>query len=149
MSTPNFSGILNKQASAIKPPPLLPVANYILCTAKIEQTVSSKKGTPGALFTYAVEGLAPGEAVDLKDNDGNEIDLSKKFLRDTFWLTDDALHRLTTHLSEILGIDLGTMTIAEILNNYTQGTRCIGNVTQKPSDKGTMFNEIASYARLS
>lgn len=147
---PNFSAILNKQVSTVLPPPLLPVARYNLVVSKLEQIESGQKKTPGVTFHYGVEGPATGENPDMTDpKTGEPIDLSKKFLRDTFWLTEDALPRLRKHLEENLGINIGSMTFADVLNDYTIGARCIGDVTQKPSQKtGEMYNEISSYAKV-
>jgi hypothetical protein len=144
----NFGAILNKQISTVQPPPLLPVAQYRLVVKKLELIESSQKKTPGAEFSYGVEGPAPGQNPDLNGPDGQPLDLSKVTLRDTFWLSDPALPMLRIHLEEHLGIAIGTMTFAEVLNNYTVGARCIGDVTQKPRTKGEGFyNEITGYAK--
>ncbi len=148
-NTPNFASILNKQVSTVEPPQLLPVADYILRITKIENTTSTQKKTPGAKFNYAVEGLAPGNSVDLTDASGKPIDLAKKKISDTFWLTDDALPRLRKQLEEVLGLDVSTRTFGEILNSDCNGRSVIATISQKPTQDGKgMFNEITGYAQL-
>lgn len=147
---PNFGNILDQQVSTVVPPPLLPVAKYILFVKEMTKVESRQKNTPGIEFRYGVKGPAPGENPDLTDPRTKEpIDLSKKVLRETFWTTPDALPRLRKHLEEHLGIDIGTMTFSEVLNNYTKGAECIGDVTQELNQKTQeMFNTISNFAKL-
>lgn len=104
MANPDFTSILAKAPSEIEKPKPLPAGTY-LCTVqgmpKFDK--SSKKQTPYAEFTYKI--LQAGEDVD-KDALEEMGGIGEKTLRDTYYITENAVYRLKEMLTNC-GLDEG------------------------------------------
>lgn len=97
---PDFKHLLQKPADSFKKPPTWPAGTYL---GKIKQTEfgeSSQKKTP--FLRIIAQPYAAGEDVDQEALAG--IDMSKRTFRTDFYITPDALYRLTDFMHS-LGID--------------------------------------------
>lgn len=135
----NFNALLNRRPNEVEKPKPLPVGDFLLSIAKYEFGESKEKKTPYVRFTLNV--LAPGEDVDPDALTG--VDLSKKQLRLDFYITEDALWRLTEFLTESLGLDAGLETTQLI--DQSVGMSFYGAVTQRPDkNSGAIYNDVGA-----
>lgn len=141
----SFADILNKPVQSAEKPRPVPPGSYMLRIKGREIGESQQKKTPFVRFFYTIE--APGPDVNMAQLDG--VDLTKKTLRDDFYLTDDALYRLREFLENALGLNCSNESFGQVLVK-TDGLRVIGNVKQVASKREgstDIFNEIVQYAR--
>lgn len=146
MSNPNFSSVLDKQADTIERPKPYPVGTYTFLVQgppKLDKT--TKKQTDFCEFTCKF--LAPSEDVDreaLAEMGG----ISDKTIRNTYYLTEDAVWRLKEFLTTSLGIDGSNKSLREMLSE-APGRQFLGHIRHKPSEDGTtVFAEIDSTAAV-
>lgn len=141
----DFSSLLNKQMGTIEAPKNFPAGSYNLIVKERSFDVSQQKQTPYVRFVYAV--VSPGGDVDQDAWAAANIDLSKRTLRDDFYLTEDALYRLSEHLQNVFGLspDINLQQAVEMV----VGKPCVGHVveTLNKRDPSRPFNEIKSYSR--
>jgi hypothetical protein len=103
-SASSFSDILNTKASDVERPSPMPVGDYVVVvTGQPRQDKSAKKQTPFVEFTYKV--LEAMDSVDtdqleewLMKKDGTKRKLSEVTIKDTYYLVEKALYRLTDML---------------------------------------------------
>ena len=137
----DFAALLNKRTEeAVRPPPL-PGGDYLLHVIKYSFDESDRKKTPYCEFEIGV--LAPGADIDPAGLQG--IDLNKKHLRLTFYLTDDAFWRFRRFIEETLLINGTGRTFNQCLPE-TVGKQFIGNVIQIPSTRpndDSIYNDIS------
>lgn len=109
---PNFSEILDRNPAEIERPKPLPIGTYtMLVKGMPRQDKSSKKGTP--FVEFSLSPIAAGEDVDQEalqawqeKADGSTRVLADAVIKDTYYLTEDALWRLKKFLTD-LGIEEG------------------------------------------
>jgi hypothetical protein len=138
--TVDFSALLSTPMDDIKRPPPLPAGNYLGRVTKYEFLESTEKKTPFVRYSVSVESAGS----DIDPADLTDIDLSKKQLRSDFYLTPDALYRLTEFL-EGLGIEKTGRTLAEAIPEAI-GISVAFTVTQRMNTrdpKSPPFNEIS------
>ncbi len=103
-SASSFSDILKTKASDVERPAAMPVGDYVVVvTGQPRQDKSAKKQTPFVEFTYKIL-----EAMDSVDSDqldewltnkkGEKKKLSECTIKDTYYLIEKALWRLTDML---------------------------------------------------
>lgn len=100
----SFSDILKTKASDVERPSPMPVGDYVVVvTGQPRQDKSAKKQTPFVEFTYKV--LEAMESVDeealdewLTNNKGEKKKLTEVTIKDTYYLVEKALFRLTDML---------------------------------------------------
>jgi hypothetical protein len=136
-----FSSLLGHKVDDAKPPPPLPAGMYMLQVTGYELgTSSGEKKTPRVRVHFGI--LEAGEDVDpalLQD-----VDITKKALRDDMWLTPDALYRLGDFLNA-LGCHTEGRTFDQVLPE-AKGKTIWGKVIQEPEQKGPrIFANITSY----
>lgn len=138
----NFDALLDMNAADVKRPPALPQGTYLAQIVQNEGIAfSEKKKTPFTRYNVVpIQGL---EDVDGAALDG--IDLSKKKLRLDFYLTEDALWRLTDFFVKCGLVTEGQTSRALI----PQAVGCTVKiyVIQTPNTRNPEeppFNEIAS-----
>jgi hypothetical protein len=103
-SASSFSDILKTRASDVERPEAMPVGDYVVViTGQPRQDKSAKKQTPFVEFSYKV--LEAMESVDeealdtwLTNKKGEKKKLSEVIIKDTYYLTDNSLWRLTDML---------------------------------------------------
>ena len=138
----DFAALLNKKTEDATRPPPLPAGEYLLQVGKYQFDESDKKKTPYVEFEINI--LGAGGDVDPTLLQG--IDLTKRKLRRTFYLTDDAFWRLRKFIEETLIINGQGRTFNQCLPE-TVSKQFIGNISQIPSQRpgdDSIFNEIAS-----
>ena len=109
-SASSFSDILKTKASEVERPAAMPVGDYVVVvTGQPRQDKSAKKQTPFVEFTYKV--LEAMESVDeeqltewLTNKKGEKKKLTEVTIKDTYYLTENSLWRLTDML-KACGLD--------------------------------------------
>lgn len=141
MSNPDFTSLLNTQATEVKKPVPLPIGSYIGAITSFEFGKSSKKQTDFVKFH-----IIPSHARE--DVDQNELakieNLSAVKVNYSFYLTPDALFRLTKFANESLGLSLEGRNIAQIIE------ACVNQpvgfvITHRFNEDGSeVYAEVAS-----
>jgi hypothetical protein len=145
----SFSDILNTPSADVKPPKPLPIGTYLCLidgTAEIKQM--GKEQNYGAIIKLKPVQAGPDvdQAALIESLDGKS--LSEVGLQTTFWLTDKAKYRLNDFLVGALGMEQGTKTMGELLNDIP-GKQVNASITHTPSkDNTVMYTEVKSFARV-
>lgn len=146
MADPNFNALLDKQMGSVEKPKPFPEGPYNLLIIKREFGESQQKKTPYVRFEFRV--VSPGAGVDQELLAHAKIDFSKRTMREDFYLTDDALFRLTDFLQNALGLpsDLSTRLAVEQAVNRA----VIGHVKQEmdKQDPTRIYTRIASFEKI-
>lgn len=96
----DYASLLSQNVDDVKRPEPLPSGTYTAIVQDRAKVESNQKKTDGIMFTFG--NLMPGDDVDQQKL--QEINnLPERTIRDTFWITPDALFRLTEFL-KIYGI---------------------------------------------
>ncbi len=139
----DFTQLLDSRVDKAERPKPLPVGTYLLRITALPQQVSSRdKGTPGMTYIYKV--IEAGGDVD--QDQLAEIDLTKKQIKDTFWITEDAMFRFREFL-EKLGLNVEERSFTECLPE-TPNREIKAYITQTASSKAgddTRYNNIEKY----
>lgn len=140
--TTDFESVLQTQADTIEKPPLMPEGGYSTVIKKFELGESSKKKTKFVDFTVGIQ--APMDDVDQSIID--EIGMDKIIGKErnvTFYLTPDALWRLTDFLGDDVGLDKGGKSIEQLINEAV-GQEVGITIRHKPTADGTdMYPEVS------
>lgn len=135
----NFADILSKKSEEIEKPKPLPVGQYLWSIPNLfEQDEIGEKKTPA--LTWKVRCIAPQSDVDMEAfrDSGNAKDRDQRI---TFFLTEDALHRLRTFLTA-LGIDEAGKSIGERAMEAT-GRTFLGSIKHRwNKDNTQLYGEI-------
>lgn len=145
MSSPTFAELLGKQVDDIKPVPPLPIGEYTFEIGGREEVTSTQKGTPGIEITLTA--VAASDKIDkdaLVDPNTNQSMVPGRQLSTTFWITEKAMPMVAEWL-KLLGIT--GVSVAEGLLQ-SQGKLIIGEVTQKMSKNGRIYNEITQFRAI-
>jgi len=131
--------LLQKPADEIKRPPVLPAGTYHGIVKSYEFKKSKEKQTP---YVEVILGLqAPGDGIDPETVIG--IDFSKKQLRKSYFLTEDAIYRLKEFL-ESCGHPTTSRTLGEVIPEMVNSPVLI-EVTQRNSQDGSeIFNDAGN-----
>lgn len=134
----NFRDLLAQPTDQFKKPPALPEGHYNGSVKAYEFGKSTKKGTAQIQFIYNI--TSAGE--DVEEEDMAAIDLSNgKEMRQTFYITPNALWRLTDHLNALLGPDEGKSFDERIPD--TRGIDVLIRVSQRLSEDGEdTYNDV-------
>jgi hypothetical protein len=138
MSTPNFNGLLSKRAAEVERPKNIPVGTWWMTVSKFEFGESAQKKTPFVRFIFNL--TAPGEDVEVGDYDFNG-----KTYRETFYITEGSLFRLTDFL-KILGLPEDES--IEDLIPLAVGNSIQASVGERPSDPDPVTGEIKMYTEI-
>lgn len=130
-----FSDLLDVDAGSVRPPPLKPAGTYNATVQDYKFDKSKEKQTPFVRFTVA--NMSPGPDINPNDllhdakGDGNMVpmDLSKWHPTRDFFLTPDALFRLTEFLKSC-GVKLEGRSIKACLPD-AKGLPVLVAVTQE------------------
>ena len=132
----SFADALNRKADDVEKPKPLPVGTY-LCTVAgpAEMKEIGQNSTPAAIFQFKV--ISPEGDVDMEAL-SNAGGAQGKTLRQTFFLTEDALYRLKDFLVDVCGIEPNGRSLGEMLpdavNRMFKAT-----VKHRPSQDGTQI----------
>lgn len=141
----DFNALLNTNLDDVKTPQALPVGTYTFMVDSWEQGESAKKKTP--YVEFQCKPIKAEADVDQSLLEG--IDLERKTLRYTFYLTQDSKYRLKKFLTS-LGITTDDRTIKDALTD-TKGTMFLGKVSQRPSDRegdDSIYNDIETSTKV-
>lgn len=144
----DLSALLSESLDTVKRPPVKPAGTYHAVIAEYKFDVSSKQKTPYCQFTFSQ--VRPGADIDpaqLRDEDGNEIDLSRWKPStqglSNFYMSENAKFRLKEFL-ESLGIN----TVGRSWNETVpeaRGCNVLLTVSLKATEDGKgFFNQIDS-----
>lgn len=138
----DFNAILATPADTVERPKPRPAGTYIAVIVGHEFDKSAQRGTPYCRFRYRL--ISPGDDIDPADLPDN---WNQRELRDDFYLTPDALFRLTEFLQNAVGLEISGRTLAELIPETTnqQVTVTLGH---RPSqqDPSRIFENILGYA---
>lgn len=135
---PDFSNLLSQPADTFKRPPTKPPGTYSATIAGFKFDKSSQKGTPLVRFTF--NNVQPGEDIapdQLNDEEGKPIEFQKWTPTIDFYITQDALFRLSEFLAS-LGINIAGRGINELLPE-TRNLPVLLTVSMKPNQDNTGF----------
>lgn len=145
MDQPNFADILDEAPETIdRPKPLPPGPYHCIVIGQPRQDVSKKQRTPFVEFT-----LRPIEALKGVDEDALEEmgGLEKRTLRNTFYLTPDAIYRLDIFLDHLgLPPDGKTTRAAKLAESVNR--ECIAYVSHSMSDDGISYANVTGTAAV-
>jgi hypothetical protein len=156
MNAPNFSSILDQQATEIEAPKPLPVGAYLFIVKGLPRfDKSSKKGTDFVEFTviptepYFDDNASDEEREELEEaltEAGGLGKFRERGMRLTFYITEDAKHRLKKFLCDC-GIDPEGKSLAMMINDVPNQT-FVGFVRHSASDDGeVIYANITKTAR--
>lgn len=144
-NNPNFAALLDKPAESVERPKPLPAYTY-QCVVKglPENGESTLKKTPFVRFN-----LSPMAAIG--EFDQAEIDaiggLEGKTIRDTYYVTEDALYRLKEFLTNC-GIEAEDKSIAQMISE-APGCQILVTIRHRSSEDGSsIFAEVAKTAAV-
>lgn len=143
----NFSSILDKAPSDVKPPAQLPVGSYLCVVQGLPRyDKSTNKGTEFAEYNLTVQ--AAGE--DVSEDDIAEIEggVVGKTIKATYYLTENSLYRLKDFFAHC-GLDVeGAKSLKELMDQ-PNGQQVVAYIkheaSRDPNDKRT-FARLAGTA---
>lgn len=112
----DFGSLLETKIEDTKPPMPVPAGAYFVTVNGIEETTSSRKGTPGIRVFFSIDG-GFDDATKKKIKDGGEEvakTLSKE-KHDDFWVTEDSLIMLRQWLEDALKVKIAGRQYKEAL----------------------------------
>lgn len=131
--------LLTRKSGNAEPPKPLPNGEYLL-EIGANPTLSTNDSTGNAFYEVRFKVLQPSDDIDKETlPDGWD----RRVIRDTIWITEDALHRFDKFLA---CIDLVGTSYIEAVNHF-QGKQLIGDVVSKPSksDSNVFYATINGY----
>lgn len=145
MAEVNFSNLLDQKAGDVKRPPKKPPGTYHGVISGYKFDKSSQKQTPFVRFT--LNSVTPGEDVDpsmLVDDEQKPIELAKWHPTVDFFITPDALWRLTEFMEGFKLQNFAGRSINEQLAEL-RGLPVDFTVVLKPTQDNTdFFNQVSS-----
>lgn len=143
----DFKSLLSKPADEVKKPKPLPAGTYTGLITKYELAeAKNDRKTPFVQFFFSI--LSPGADVAAAySTELSEIDLSKRQLRKQYYITDDALWRLT-EFQRALGLVTGNGQSVDSILPRMINVPVTLSIIQKPSQDGLeIYNEIADVTK--
>lgn len=138
----SFRELLTQSTDAVERPRALADGHYIGRIANHEFGTSRQKQTPFVRFILVPEEAT--EDVDASANDG--IELSRRELRKDYFITPNALYRLSDMLDATLGKESGRSFDERIPE--TRDARVMFGVTHRASEDGAdVYNEITTIVK--
>ena len=145
----SFESILDTPTNEVDRPKPLPAGTYdVIVSGMPEHGESAQKKTPFVRFTYKI--AAAHDDVDeteltelLTGKDGELTPLTEKSIRDTYYITPDALWRLTDVLGN-MGIDTEAdgRTIRQALDETPNASLRIEIAHRASQDGQSIFAEV-------
>lgn len=145
----DFRKLLDKKAEDVVRPAPLPGGSWKLLVLGYEFAESAQKQTPGVAFKFRpIEAGADVDPNELLDQKGNPIDLAKKELRDSFWLTERAEFRLVDFY-KACGLNTEGRILYDLLDE-AKGCYVWADVGVKPNQDPEKpgYNEVKGYSKV-
>lgn len=141
MNAPNFTSILSAAPTEVNRPKALPVGSYVTVLQGLpRQDLSSQKKTPFYEFTHKF--LSAGDDVDqealeeaLTSPDGNMRNLQDVTMKQSFYLTENAIWRLDEFF-EHCGFELDGSQSRQAMAEATPGTQVGIYIRHVPTQDG-------------
>lgn len=140
MSGPDFAALLNKRADDIERPKPLPAGHYFATVLKHEFGSSKNKNTPYVRFGFKIASADSDVAPEALE--GVKIE---REMRTDFYLTNDALFRLKDFF-EACGLTVAGRQMNELVPETT-GCSVKLQITQRPDDKGNIYNDVKTVLK--
>lgn len=135
----NFRELLSTPMDEIKRPPVLPQGTYHGVVGKHTFGESKQKKTPFVQYDLTLQ--SPGDDIDESQMEG--IDLGKRNMNVTYYLTEDSRYRVKEFL-ESLGVQTEGRGLGECIPEAVNA-RVVVAITQRNSEDGTqIFNDVGS-----
>jgi len=137
---PNFSSILETTIDSIERPKPLPIGTYTcIIQGQPEYGESQQKKTPFVRFNLAI--LAAGEDVDQEELDaiGGVTD---KVIKDTYYLTPDALWRLQEFLANAGVPKDSTLSLRQAIEEVTNQQLLVVIGHEASQDGKSIFSRV-------
>lgn len=146
MSSPNFGAILDKPSTEIERPKPLPAGTYTMVVKGMPRyDKTTKKGTEYAEFI--LQPLSAGEDVDEGDLAAMG-GLTNKTLKDTYYLTEDAIWRLKKFCDDCGVEEEGDVSLRQRIES-TNGCQILVHVKHEASQDGqTIYAKVGSTAAV-
>ena len=134
-----FRQLLSQATDAVERPRAVAAGHYLGEIKAYEFGTSRQRQTPYVMFT-----LVPSEeTADVPAGANAGIDLSKKELRKTLYITPTALYRISDFLDAVLGKTTGRSFDERIPE--TRGVRVMFAVTTRDNEDGTeTYNDVGA-----
>jgi hypothetical protein len=134
---PDLNSLLSKPLDSFTPPPTLPAGTWKGIIGPYSYDKSAKKKTDFVRYLLNITG--PGDDIDEGDLEG--VEWNGKQLKKDFYLTQDALFRLTDFISS-LGIEILGRSVTEMIPEAV-GIPVLITVTEDDSEDGkTKYNNV-------
>jgi hypothetical protein len=139
--TTSFQSLLDTPAGTVEAPKPLPPGLYTFTVTAKELGESSKSKTPQVTFMCKPVSADAVDDDELEAFGGIEAAMQKTS-RVTYYITPDALYRLTEFCSNYLGID-SSLTVGEQIDNAV-GCSFVGSITQRldPNDSSKVYTDL-------
>lgn len=132
-----LAALLRTPADQIERPKAIPPGTYTGILKSHEFGRSKNKGTPQVTYQVALTGAE----ADVDQEKLQGVDLSKKTLRTTFYLTPEAQYRLID-LAAACDIATSGVSLGEIIDAL-DGTNVLLDVTERRSEDGKdIYNDV-------
>ena len=153
-SASSFSDILKTRAGDVERPTPMPVGEYVCAIAgQPRQDKSKQKQTPFVEFTYKIL-----EAMDSVDTDqldewltnakGEKKKLSEVTIKDTYYLTEGSLWRLTDML-KACGLDTDSdMSLGQLIEDAPGNQLVVTMRHESNQDGSAVFARVAGVAAV-
>jgi len=141
MST-TFRELLSMHTDAVERPGPLAAGHYIGILKGHEYGATRHKQTPYIRFFFT----PTEETADVEPGANGDIDLTKRELRKDFYLTPQAIYRLSDFLDAVLGRETGRSFDERIPD--TRGVRVVFKVTTRESQDGSeIYNDVGDVVK--
>ena len=166
-----FSNIMDKTSEEVLRSTAVPTGTYTLAVKSVQKRDSREKKTPHIALALLVR--SPGADVDMDEVESREIDFSSQTVYENFYLTDKALYRIFDFAENQCGIDMGEMSLLELLgidaemgdrlldkdlSGYIEevdlpNTQLVGHefdayLVEKTNKNGKTYNEIQRFVNM-
>jgi len=139
MSSSTFRELLSKTSETVERPRALAPGHYIGTCRNFEYGTSRQKQTPFVRFIMVPE----EETSDVTEGANQGIDLSRKELSKTVYITPASLYRLSDLLDAMLGKQPGRSLDDRIPE--TRGIKVMFQVTSRESEDGSeTYNDVGT-----
>jgi hypothetical protein len=138
MDTTDFRDLLSKPLDEVQRPKSLPVGTYEGIVASYRYDKSGTKQTPFVEYTIRLTG--PGDGMDPNELEG--IDVSKRQLRKTFYITEDAMWRCKDFLEKI-GVEIAGRSFGETIPEAVNRAVLLHTTRRaNPNKPGEFFDDV-------
>lgn len=138
----SYKDLMAKRTEEVKAPKAMPVGTFTFLILRHEIGQSRKKKTDQVEFFVRPVSFE----ADVDEGEIKEVpNWQQREMRKTFYITENALHRLRDFFVTVLGPDAEGRSLEECLPMTTNRT-FKAYVTQRPAEDGNIYNDIGDVA---